>query len=74
MTLFLANRISLDSGHILHGQLTKPKADGKERMKSRHPFAPAERKLLHNLSELGIRADMGHRVLQKYVSTRCLHF
>ena len=43
MTLFLANRSSLDSGHILHGQLTKPKAAGKERMKSRHPFAPAER-------------------------------
>ena len=55
-TLSLANRSSLDPGHILHGQLTKLQAASKERLKSRHPFAPAARKLLHNLSELGIHA------------------
>ena len=54
--LSLANCSSLDPGHILHGQLTEPRAASKERLKSRHPFAPAARKLLHNLSELGIRA------------------
>ena len=55
-TLFLANRSSLDPGHILHGQLIEPQAAGKERLKSRRPFVPAGRKLLHNLSELDIRA------------------
>ena len=55
-TLSLGNGSSLDPAHILHGQLTEPKAASKERLKSRHPFAPAARKLLHNLSELGIRA------------------
>ena len=55
-TLSLANCNSLDSGHILHGQLTEPQAVSKERLKSRHLCAPAARKLLHNLSELGIHA------------------
>ena len=55
-TLSLANRSSLDPGHILHGQLTEPQAASRERLKSRRPFVPAARKLLHNLSELGIRA------------------
>ena len=55
-TLFLTNRSFLDPGHSLHGQLTEPQAASKERLKSRHPFVPAARKLLHNLSELGIRA------------------
>ena len=55
-TLSLANRSSLDLGHILHGQLTKPQAASRERLKSRRPFVPAARKLLYNLSELGIRA------------------
>ena len=50
-TLSLANRSSLDPGHILHGQLTEPQAASKDRLKSRHSFAPAARKLLHNLSE-----------------------
>ena len=54
-TLSLANRSSLYPGHILHGQLTEPQAASKERLKSRHPFAPAVRKLLHNLFQLGIR-------------------
>ena len=52
----MANRSSLDPGHILHGQLTEPQAASKERLKSRHSFAPAARKLLHNLFELGFRA------------------
>ena len=47
---------SLQSGYILHGQLTEPRAASKERLKSRRPFVPAARKLLHNLSELGIHA------------------
>ena len=55
-TLSLANRSSLDSGHILHGQLTEQWTVSKERLKSRHPFVPAARKLFHNLSKLGIRA------------------
>ena len=55
-TLSLANLSSLDPGHILHGQLTEPQAASEKRIKSRRPFVPAARKLLHNLSELGIRA------------------
>ena len=55
-TLSLANRSSLDPGHILHGQVTEPQAARKKRLKSRRPFVPAARQLLHNLSELGIRA------------------
>ena len=55
-TLSLANRSSLDPGHILHAQLTEPRAASKERLKSRRPFAPAARKLWRNLSELAIRA------------------
>ena len=55
-TLSLTNCSSLDPGHILHGQLTEPQAASKERVKSRHPFVPTSPKLLHNLSELEIRA------------------
>ena len=55
-TLSLANPSSLDPGHFLHGQLTESQAASKERLKFRHPFIPAARKLLHNLSELDIRA------------------
>ena len=40
----------------MHGQLTEPQTASKERLKSRRPFFPAVRKLLHNLSELRIRA------------------
>ena len=55
-TLSLASRSSLDPGHILHGQLTELQAASKERLKSRRPFVPAVQKLLHYLSDLGIRA------------------
>ena len=50
------NRSSAVPGQILHGQLTELPATSKERLKARHLFVPAARKLLHNLSELGIRA------------------
>ena len=72
-TLSLTNCSFLDPGHILHGQLTELQAARKERLKSKHPFAPAARKLLHNLSELGIRAAQWTqgtpRVCQRSVST-----
>ena len=55
-TLSLDNRSSMDPGHIVHGQLTEPQAASKERLKSRRSFVSATRKLLHNLSELGIGA------------------
>ena len=38
VTLSLANRSSLDAGHILHSQLTESHAASKVRLKSRHPF------------------------------------
>ena len=52
----LANRSSLGPGHILHGQVTESRAASKERLKCRRSFFRAARKLLHNLSELAIRA------------------
>ena len=55
-TLSLANCSSSGPGHILHAKLTEQQTASKERLKSRHLFAPAARKLLHNLSELGIRS------------------
>ena len=55
-TLSLANRSSLDPGHILHHQLTESQAASKEKLKYRHSFVPAAQKLLHNLSELSIPA------------------
>ena len=42
--------------HILHGQLTESHTASKKRLKYRHPFVPAARRLLRNLSELGARA------------------
>ena len=51
--LSLANHSSLDPGHILQGQLTEPQTASKEELKSKHSFAPAAQKLLHNSSELG---------------------
>ena len=53
-TLSLANCSSSGPGHILHAKLTESQTASKERLKSRHPFVPAARKLLHNLFELGI--------------------
>ena len=53
--LFLANRISLDPDHILHGQLHKSQDACRERLKSRRSFVPATRKLLDNLSEMDVQ-------------------
>ena len=55
-TFSLANCSSYDPGHILHSRLTELQAASKESLKSRHLFVPNARKLLHNLSELDIRA------------------
>ena len=77
-TFSLTNRSSLDLGHILHGQLTELQAPSKKRLKSRHPFVPTARKLLHSLSELGIRAAQwmistwGTQYFKEYVSAPCL--
>ena len=54
-TLSLANRSSLNPDHILHGQLTESQAASKKRLKSRHPFVPAVRKLLRKIFEFDIR-------------------
>ena len=55
-TLSLAKRGTLDPDHILHGQLAGLPDVPQERLKSRRPFVPAARKLLNDLSKLGIRA------------------
>ena len=55
-TLSLAKRGTLDPDHILHGQLAGLLDVPREKLKSRRPFAPASRKLLNDLSTLGIRA------------------
>ena len=55
-TLSLANRSSLNPDHILHGQFQESQNVCRERLKSRRPFAPAARKLLDSLSEMGVRA------------------
>ena len=55
-TLSLANRGTLDPDHILHGHLAGSPDVRQERLRSRRPFVPAARKLLNDLSELGIRA------------------
>ena len=76
-TLSLANRCSLEPGHILHGQLTEPRAAGKDRLKFRHPFVPAAQKLLQ-LSSIRHRhcpmdeLDMGHRY-SKSISVLCVY-
>ena len=56
VTLFLAKRGTLDPGHILQRQLAGLPDLPQERLKSRRPFVPALRKLLNDLSKLGIRA------------------
>ena len=77
-TLSLANRISLDLGHIRHGQLTESQTASRERLKSKHPFVPVVRKLLHYLSDLGIRAAQwtnltGDTEYSKSTSALCVY-
>ena len=56
VTLSLAKGGTLDPDPILHGQLAGLPDVPRERLKSRHPFVPAARKLLNDLSKLDIRA------------------
>ena len=56
-TLSLADRGSLDLDHILFGLLSGSSDTRQVRLRSRHPFVPAERNLLNNLARLGIRAS-----------------
>ena len=53
-TLSLVDRSSLDPDHILYGELTEAQAASMEKLKSKHSFVHAARKLLYSLSELGI--------------------
>ena len=55
-TFSLAKRGTLYQDHIFHGQLAGSPDVPQERLKSRRPFAPAARKLLNDLSKLGIPA------------------
>ena len=54
-TFSLAKRGTLDPDDILHGQLAGSPDVPQERLKSIRPFVPAARKLLNDLSKLGIR-------------------
>ena len=54
-TLPLAKRDTLDQDHILHIQLAGSLYVPQETLKSKPPFVHAARKLLNDLSELGIR-------------------
>ena len=58
-TLSFARCGTLDPDHILHGQLAGSPDVPQERLKSRRPFVPAARKLLNDLTELGMRAAQG---------------
>ena len=55
-TLSLANHNTLDPDHLLFGKLDRPPDARQERLKSRRPFVPAARNLLHTVTALGIRA------------------
>ena len=55
-TISLAKRGTLDPDPILHGQLAGLPDVPRDRLKSRRPLVPAPRKLLNDLSKLGIRA------------------
>ena len=56
-TLLLAKHSILDPEYFLHNYLVRPLDARQERLKSRHPFAPAAWKLLDNASELYIHVD-----------------
>ena len=54
LTLPLAKHGTLDSEHILHGQLARSPDVHHEQLKSRHPFVPTASKLLSDQYKLGI--------------------
>ena len=54
-TLLLANRRILNPKHLLNVHLVRPLEAWQERLKSRPPFVPGERKLFDNAFELDIR-------------------
>ena len=54
-TLSLAKRGTLDPDHILHGRPAWSPEVRQERLKTRCPFVSAARKLLNELSKLGVR-------------------
>ena len=56
VTLFLANRTTLNPDHILHEQLVGKQNAHQGRLISRRPFVPAAQKLLDSLTESDIRA------------------
>ena len=56
-TLSLTHRGSVDPNHILYGLLSGSSDTGQVRLRSRRPFVPAVRNLLHNLARLGIRVS-----------------
>ena len=55
-TLSLAYRGSLDTDHILNELLAGLPDAHRERLKSRRPFVSTAQRLLHDLSELDLRA------------------
>ena len=55
-TLSLANCSSLDPDHILHGQFHESQDLCRERLKSRHSFVSAARKLLDSFSAMDVCA------------------
>ena len=55
VTISLANRAIHDPDHVLHGVLVGKQDAHQERLRLRHPFVPAMRKLLDSWFELDIR-------------------
>ena len=53
-TLSLAHHGSMDPDHILYGLLSKSSDACQVRLRSKHPFLPAARNFLDNLTRLGI--------------------
>jgi len=54
-TLSLARR-AMEPGHLLHSALTRPSSAVARRLKSRHPFVPAEQQLISLSDNNNIRA------------------
>ena len=56
--LFLAYRSLMDPKHLLHQLMVGPATAHEERLRFLHPFAPAARKLLNDLSKLSFRTAL----------------